>query len=654
MSIVKMNKISVIGLDYEKEQIIDSLMKMGVVEIIDIGQNNMSEELERLVIPDGDEDAVATFENEISRIKTAIDYLSKYNTKKKKLFEPKRVVGPDLLNRIINNQDRLWNVVRQLDEYEEKLSGLKAEENRHLNLIASIEPWRLLTIPVDIVSTKSTTVLFATVPAAVDTGEIEQNLYEQAPESYLEVVNRDNDQSYLLLIYHKSVEETVSGIMKQYGFNTVHFKGLNGTVEENIKRSSKIIDDIEKQKKEIDKSISALADEMDDLQVLYDYLAIERDKKQVLSRLVKTDKVFMLEGWLPRDESEKVKNHILKHWDVVVEIREPEKDEQYPILLKNNRFVKPFELVTELFSLPNSNEIDPNAFMAPFFFFFFGLMVGDAGYGLLMVLGTGIILRKFKFEGTIDKLIKLLFYCGISTFAWGALLGGWFGDVVSAVTGGAYTIKPIWFNPLEDPMKLLIWSFVFGVIHLFTGMGINAYKQIREGKIVDAIFDTGFWYIFLIGLMLLLAGGTFAVIGKYMAIIGAVLLVLTQGRSEKNIFKKFTKGLLSLYNSVGFFSDVLSYSRLLALGLSTGVVASVINTIGTLFGFGPFGIVVFIVAFVVGSLFNMLINVLGAYVHSSRLQYVEFFGKFYEGGGKAFEPFKIKTKYTNLDDRRIE
>ncbi|HHW49560.1 MAG TPA: V-type ATP synthase subunit I, partial [Clostridiaceae bacterium] len=354
------------------------------------------------------------------------------------------------------------------------------------------------------------------------------------------------------------------------------------------------------------------------------------------------------------NESEKVKNHILKNWDAIVEIREPAKNEQYPILLKNNKFVKPFELVTELFSLPNSSEIDPNAFMAPFFFFFFGLMVGDAGYGLLMVIGTSIILRKFKFEGTIGKLIKLLFYCGISTFIWGALLGGWFGDVVSAVTGGAYAIKPIWFNPLEDPMKLLIWSFVFGVIHLFTGMGLNAYKQIREGKIIDAIFDTGFWYIFLIGLMLLLVGGTFASIGKYMAGIGAVLLVITQGRSEKNIFKKFTKGLLSLYNSVGFFSDVLSYSRLLALGLSTGVVASVINTIGTLFGFGPFGIIVFIVAFVIGSLFNMLINVLGAYVHSSRLQYVEFFGKFYEGGGKAFEPFKIKTKYTKLDDRRTE
>jgi len=557
-----------------------------------------------------------------------------------------------LLKKIIKREDRLLPVIDQMGEYDEKLSSLKAEENRQLNLMASIEPWRPLTIPVNISSTRSTTVLFATVPAVVDIGELEENLKVQAPESYLEVVNRDKDQSYLLLVYHNSVEQTVSGILNKYGFNRVYFKDLEGTIEENIKRSSKIFDDIERQKEKIDKSIAALAGEKDDLQVLYDYFVLERDKKQVLSRLVKTDKVFMLEGWLPHDESEKVKTQILQRWDAIVEIREPGENEEYPILLKNNKFVKPFEIITEMFSLPNSNEIDPNRFMAPFFFFFFGLMVGDAGYGLLMMLGTGIILKKFKLEGTAQKLIKLLFYCGISTFVWGALLGGWFGDAVSAVTGGKYEIKPIWFNPLDDPMKLLIWSFVFGVIHLYTGMGLNAYKQIREGKIIDAVFDTGFWYIFLTGLMLLLVGGTFGTIGKYMAIIGAVLLVLTQGRAEKNIFKKFTKGLLSLYNSVGFMSDVLSYSRLLALGLSTGVVASVINTIGTLFGFGPFGIIVFIVAFVVGSLFNMLINVLGAYVHSSRLQYVEFFGKFYEGGGKAFKPFKIKTKYTNIVDRR--
>jgi len=337
-----------------------------------------------------------------------------------------------------------------------------------------------------------------------------------------------------------------------------------------------------------------------------------------------------------------------------MEIRKPEEDEETPVLLDNPRLVQPFEAITEMYSLPNSKEVDPNTLMAPFYFIFFGMMVSDAGYGLLMSIITGILLIKYKFEGLLDKLLRLLFLGGISTFIWGALFGGWFGDIVSAVTSGRYSIPPLWFNPMNNPMKLLICSLILGAIHLFVAMGIQGYKKIKEGKILDAIFDTGFWYIFLIGLGLLLLGGTAGTIGKYMAITGAVLLVLTQGRSEKNIIKKFTKGVLSLYDAVGFMSDVLSYSRLLALGLATGVIASVINAMGTLIGFNPLGIIVLIIVFIVGHVFNLVINALGAYVHASRLQYVEFFGKFFEGGGKAYKPFKVNTKYININNGRIQ
>ena len=204
------------------------------------------------------------------------------------------------------------------------------------------------------------------------------------------------------------------------------------------------------------------------------------------------------------------------------------------------------------------------------------------------------------------------------------------------------------FNPLDDPMRLLIWSFVLGGIHLYVGMGINAYNLIRQGNFWDALFDIGFWYILLTGIALLFGGEGFAHIGKYMVIAGVVLLILTQGRHKKGFIGKIIGGIGGLYNVTGYLSDVLSYSRLLALGLATGVIASVINTMGTLFGFNLFGIIILIIAFVAGHLFNILINALGAYVHSSRLQYVEFFGKFYEAGGKAFKPLKINTKYVEI------
>jgi V/A-type H+-transporting ATPase subunit I len=289
--------------------------------------------------------------------------------------------------------------------------------------------------------------------------------------------------------------------------------------------------------------------------------------------------------------------------------------------------------------------------MGPFYCFFFGMMVSDAAYGLVIALITGIILKKYKLEGTLAKMIKLFFFCGLSTLLWGSMFGGWFGDILPVVTGGRINIPPIWFNPLDDPMKLLIWSMIFGGIHLFTAMGIKAYMLIRDGKPFDAIFDVGSWYILLIGLPLLLLGGTLAQVGKYMAIIGAAMLILTQGRNDKNIIKRLLSGVLSLYDVTGYLSDVLSYSRLLALGLGTGVIASVINTLGTLFGFNVLGIIVLVIVFIGGHTFNIAINALGAYVHSSRLQYVEFFGKFYEGGGKRFEPFKRNSKYITLNDK---
>jgi V/A-type H+-transporting ATPase subunit I len=653
MAIVKMNKITLVGLEGCKEQVIDTLMKMGTVEIADVKASE--EELEKLVFKDGDEASVARLEDEISRVKSAIDYLSKYDTRKKRLFEGKRHVTPESYNEIISSKDLLWDVVEQIDKYDGRLTQLRNEENRLVNMIATLRPWQALDIPLEISSTKSTVLLLGVVPSITDTNKLSEEISRQAEECCFWVVSSDSDQKYLFIIYHKELEELVGGILKQYGFTRISFKELEGTPEENIRRAENRIKEINKERAENEKRIAGLAGEKQKLEVFHDYLTIIRDRKNAFGSLIRTEKAFMLEGWVPEEISENVIKALEIHGDCLVDIRKPEKDEEFPILLKNNSFVKPFEIITELYSLPDPKGIDPSMFLAPFFFIFFGMMVSDAGYGLLMAIATGIILYKLKPKGMAYKLIKLMFFGGISTLIWGALFGGWFGNIVEAVTSGKYTIPPIWFNPLDDPMKLLLWSFIFGGVHIFVGMGLNGYLLIKEGKTRDAIFDVGFWYIFLVGLIIFGLGSTkgksgvlLANIGKYMAIAGAVLLILTQGRNQKSIIKKLTSGILSLYNVTGFMSDVLSYSRLLALGLATGVIAAVINTMGTLFGLNAGGIIVLIIVFTIGTIFNILINALGAFVHASRLQYVEFFGKFYEGGGKAFQPLKINTKYTKI------
>ena len=319
--------------------------------------------------------------------------------------------------------------------------------------------------------------------------------------------------------------------------------------------------------------------------------------------------------------------------------------------------VVPFEAVTEMYSLPAYYGFDPTRIFALFYAVFFGMMLSDAGYGILMAVGCFVALKKFDLEGMTYKMVKMFFYCGISTTIWGALFGGWFGDIVPVFTrtflGKEVAVSPLWFNPLDDPMKLLILSLALGVVHIFIGMGIKAYMQIKEGKWLDAICDEGFWYVTIIGLIAWLGGGTISdsltTVGMYMSIIGGAGLLLTGGRHNKG-FGKITGGLSNIYNITSYMSDILSYARLLALGLATGVIAQVVNTMGTLFGGGIGGLIALTIIFLFGHTLNLAINALGAFIHASRLQYVEFFGKFYEDGGEPFDPFRRKTKYIKLED----
>jgi len=412
-----MNKLTLIGLEGQKALIIEKLMKLGVVEITDVEQKASDEEWSQLVAKDGDESAVSRIEADLARVKSSIEYLSKYDTRKRGLFEPKLEVDHKSYTNIIENQEKVWAVVDQIGKYDEKLSALRSEENRLRNMIDSLRPWKPLDIPLDELSTRSTTILTGVVPAIADADKLKQELLEKVPETYLEVISSDREQSYLLVIYYSACGEEVMSVLKQYGFSRVTFKDMSGTAEYNIVKAEERIKEIEKERSEIEKDIAALAGEKQNLEILHDYLEIERDKRKVLSKLVRTDKTFMLEGWVPADSAEKVRREITQQGDCIVDIREPGDGEEYPILLKNHPLVQPFEIITELYSLPSSKGIDPNLFMAPFYFLFFGMMVSDAGYGLLMALATGIILLKFKPQGMAYKLIKLIFWLYVK--CWG-------------------------------------------------------------------------------------------------------------------------------------------------------------------------------------------------------------------------------------------
>ena len=640
MAIVLMNKFAVAGLAYLKERFVNDLMKLGAAEI-----NERKEELNTLY------DAMA-YESELNKAETALKVLDEFDRQKKALFAVKPLVDEHSLYEFEKNSNEVKNYIDSLISKEARIAEISSGVALLDSRIYSLQPWINLDVAFEELGTAFADVIPGTFPSFIRIEALKEELKQQML-SFIVTVSDDGEQHYVVVFSHREHTESVVQILTAKGFSALDLKNLSGTPQS-------IIDSLTEQKRQLIEEYSRVKEEIMQLvpnrlkiQAYCDYLRIAIDKKNALDNAASTNKAFVISGWIPEEESEKLNHLCQKYKDIVLIIKKPEKDEEIPILLKNNSFAEPFEIITEQYSMPSNFNIDPTAIMAPFYFIFFGMMVSDAGYGILLTLLMAFVLYKFKPKGKTEKFIRFLLYGGISTFIWGALFGGWFGDLPLVVSQGRHGIKAIWFNPIDDPIKLLIVAFLFGAVHIFTGMGIKAYLLIKEGKIFDAVFDIGSWFVLLPSLVLLLAGTTpdLKNIGKYGAIVSAAALVLTQGRNEKNIVKRFLSGVLSLYGVTGYLSDVLSYSRVLALGLSTGVIASVINTIGSLFGFNVLGIVVLILVVVFGTVFNIAISALGAYVHTSRLQYVEFFSKFFEGGGKPFKPFKINTKYVQIIDR---
>ncbi len=660
MAIVKMNKISIVGLNTEKSLLIKDIMDLGVVEISSQDAKLTDPEWLTYVKKDGNENEVSNYDAKISKINEVLLSLEKYDHTKKPLFSTRKVITAGEFNDSISkNVDTEKNVVRILD-LNKSLNELISEENKIEAAVVSLKPWSGYDIPLELTETKYVSVITGIVPSIVEIEKLRTDLDQKTEKIHFNTVSSDKDQHYIFIICLTKEKEDVYEVLKQHGFNTASFKDLEGTAAENIVKNENKLKDISGKKEAIEKEITGLVPFKEEIQILYDYLIIERDRNKILSNMLKTEATFYIEGWIPEVSKEKVEQVLSKYqcWHV---IDQPEKDEEFPVLINNNSLVQPFESITELYSLPSPSNMDPTPFMAPFYCIFFGLMLADVGYGLVMSILCFAVLRKFKLEGTIQKMMKLFFYCGLSTAFWGVLFGSWFGDAVSAavklIFNVDFTIKALWINPMEEPMTLLIFSFVFGIIHLFTGMALQAHMLVRDGKALDAVFDIGFWYGFIIGIALMIFGNSIipgsGQIGTWMTIIFAVGLILTQGRDKKGIIGKLIGGVMSLYNITSYLSDILSYSRLLALGLATGVVSSVLSILGSMGGRNIFGILLFFVVFAAGHTLNFAINALGAFVHAARLQYVEFFGKFYEGGGEPFNPLIKKTKYNKIIEEEI-
>lgn len=652
-----MQKFSAIGLVSNKEPLMEQLMKLGVVQLNAQDGKLADEEWSGLVSLDENDEITAKLDVRMTKAAQALEAIEKYETAKKPLFHTRRAMKREAFNQLAEEHKTIEIQIERINESFDGIIELKNQINKMEVARLALLPWRDYDLPLNTKGTKYCEQIRGVVPAAASLQKLKEILEEKTPCYEMQVVASDAEQQYISLLYLKKEKDEIEDILRQFGFALGQNMEFEGTAEQAIRAYEEEIKELQKEIKTLGLEIQEEQGGKHNIEAYYDSLAIKKDRALIRRRLLITNRTFYLDGWMPKVAASKVEA-LLEENGCWFEISEPDQGEETPVLMQNGAFSAPFEAITKLYALPDSRGIDPTPYFSFFYALFFGMMLSDAAYGLIITVATFIILKKYPLEGMMAQLMKMFFYCGISTVFWGVLFGGYFGDIISVVAKTFFdadvVVPALWFNPLEEPMTMLTFSFLLGGIHLFLGMGISGYMSIRDGRPWDAVFDIGFWYILLIGLVLWLGGKmaelvgpTVTNIGMWMTIAGAVGILLTGGRDKKGL-GKLTGGLGSLYGITSYLADVLSYSRLLALGLATGVIASVINTLGSLAGGGVGGAILLTIVFVIGHAYNLSINALGSFVHSSRLQYVEFFGKFYQSGGEAFQPFYENTKYVEI------
>ena len=654
MAIAKIAKIQIIGSSGSKNKILDVLQNSGKVEIHEI-----AEDQENLLAQKNSE--LHKVELEYANIEFAINLLSAH-AKKKGLFADPITLSTEQVKEKAKEFDHK-KIVNECYELEEKITKAKNQIAINENELSNYEVWKSLKINLEnLKGSDNTSIILASV-SAINYDEIKEEIKKLSSLISIDLVKKDKQSAYITIVFSKELEKEVRTTLLKHKFTEPELPDAEGLLS---KYCDQLKDQIKENKgtiKDEESKLKKLAKNLDDLKIAHDYLKWEKERLEQDSKLISTDHSFVATGWAPKKSIPGIEEELNKETkQYLINEIELEEGEVPPVIIQNNKFLEPFEAVTNIYGLPQSHEIDPTPFLAAYFIVFFAMCLTDAGYGLLMFIVTALALKFIKMAPGMKKLVKLLMYGGIATFIIGGLFGGWFGLTPDQVPKGlTYTTdageKLFIFqkiNSITDPLTVLILSLGIGFFQILMGTYMKLIHGMKE-SVKDAVLDTGPWAFMLtgIGFGILAASGVISsdlgVVGKWWVISGAAILVLTQGRKQKSIIAKVISGVLSLYNLIGYLSDVLSYARLLALGLATAIIGLAVNIIADLvLGIPYIGWVLMIIVFVGGHLFNLLINSLGSFIHSGRLQFVEFFGKFMEGGGKDFKPFSKKNKYVYI------
>ena len=639
MAIVKMKKLRVIALRDQRDELMRQLLRLGCVEVHEPEGMLADPEAAALLRPE--RAGLTTARTQEAELNAALKVMGQYAPEKHKLLAPRPLVAEEeFLDEQALKEDLA--LAERINGWESKLRRTAADQARIRDEIESLRPWEALDMPLETAGTRTCAVALANVPAGVDIEAVADAAESATEEVQVILVSQDEQQKNFLIIALKGDMAAVLDAMRSVGCTPVSFPGLTGTAKDNIARRKRELEKLDVQSKGLVERITQEKGRTGDLRLTADRLATRTAQAEAAERLRGTDSVVALEGWCPAEAEGELTDRF-KSFDCAWEFSDPAKDEypNVPVKLKNNVVTKPMNMVTEMYSLPAYTGVDPNPLMLPFFILFYGMMMADMGYGILMIVG-GLLLKKSRARGMMGYMAGLLLMGGVSTFFFGAITGGFFGDFLTQVvklTSGKDFALPSLFTPLDDTLAILVGSMALGLVHIVTGMAVSFVRKIKAGAVLDAVFEEVTWWVVFAGLgcMALLHTNIVLYVGLVMVVAGPIVTGKGMG--------KITGIFGSLYNHVtGFFGDILSYSRLMALMLAGSVIAQVFNTLGAI----PGNIVVFVIISLVGNALNFALNLLGCYVHDLRLQCLEFFNKFYEDGGKPFRPLDIQTKFVDI------
>ena len=657
MAIVKMKKLRLMAVRSVRDELLRELLRRGCVEVSEPAELQ-GEDLAPLLRRENGEQMAAR--SRYQALQNALEILSRYAPGKTPLLSPKpEVEGERLLDEELLS-DAL-QTAETLRENSDRIRRIGAEESRLRSTIESLRPWAALDQPLEQNETRSSAVTLGAIPARTELSRVEEALVASAEEAELFQVSADKGQRYLLLLSSKEQTNAALDALRPFGFAPIGFAGMNGTPQENIDLAEAELKRLAEEKTACEQAIVDLAGERDKLKLACDAAQTRMGLAETEDRLCGTDSLVLLQGWMPAEREQELAE-VFERFGCAWETEDPPEDEypEVPVQLKNNKFTNSLNMVTDMYSLPAYGTVDPNPLMAPFFILFFGLMMADMGYGLIMIAAALVAMAKMKPEGGSRVFVQLLLYGGIATFAMGALTGSFFSDIPYQLV---HLINPdstwpgLWrlFSPETDSTMALYGSMVLGVLHLNTGMAVNFVQKWKAGNKGDAIFEEGsLWVILLGGIllgldMLLVHAQALHYAGLAVLIVGAAALLFGAGRHAKG-FGKVTAAFGCVYSTAtGWFGDVLSYSRIMALMLAGGVVGKVFNTVAVMpaksSGINVGTVAAFLIIFLLGHAMNFALNLLGCYVHDLRLQCLEFFGKFYADGGKRFKPLHYSGDY---------